>query len=190
VTARRADWVVMAVAPDETRRGWRFPPGEVRIGRDESCAVRLDDPEVSGVHLRLLLDERGAVAQDPGSRNGTFRNGQRFPVGEALDLAVGDSLEIGGWRLSVALDDRGGLTTDSRDFDVHVAAVRSLRLDPRPGPPAEPAPVRAADEQAMPRALSATRSAHGDGLYTAAIVVAGLGALFAAAALFRVLSPD
>ncbi|MCK6574857.1 FHA domain-containing protein [Myxococcota bacterium] len=190
MTPRRADWVVMVVAPDETRRVWRFVPGEVRIGRDESCAVRLDDPEVSGVHLRLLLGDRGAVAHDPGSRNGTFRGGLRLPVGLGLDLAAGDSLAIGGWRIAVARDDGGGLTTDSRDFDLHAAALRTLRAEPVASAGTEPSPVRDHAPPAPPGEAPAKRPAPGDRLYTAALVIAGLGALLAAAALLRALSPD
>jgi hypothetical protein len=183
VTPPRADWVIMAVAPDETRRVWRFAPGEVRIGRDESCAVRLEAPDISGVHLRLLLGQTSAVAHDPGSRHGTWRAGARLPPGIGVNLSAGDTLEIGAWRLAVTRDDAGGVTTDSRDFDLRAAAIRTLRGDASVAEATPPVPGEA------PGAAGSSTRPQGDRLYTAALLIAALGAVLAAIALVRALVP-
>lgn len=177
MTAPRADWVVLVVAPDETRRVWRFTPGEVRIGRDESCAVRLDAPEISGVHLRLLLGADSAAVLNPGSRRETLRAGAPLPVGEAVPLTPGELLEMGPWRVTVTRDEAGGVTTDSRDFDLRVAALRRLGEAPTVGP--EP-PSSPADRSGRAPAVPSGRA---DRLYTAAFVIAGLGAVLAGLAL-------
>lgn len=184
MTARRADWVVLVVAPDETRRVWRFTPGEVRIGRDESCTVRLDGPEISGVHLRLLLGADTAAVLNPGSRRETLRAGAALPVGEAVALTTGELLEIGAWRITVTRDEAGGVTTDSRDFDLRVAALHRLRDAPTAGtgPTSSPTPVSGA-----PPMLPSGRA---DRLYTAAFVIAGLGAVLAGLALVYALAAE
>lgn len=51
------------------------------IGRAPECEVRIDDPEVSRRHTRLL---QGVIVVDLGSRNGTWIEQQR--IGEATRL--------------------------------------------------------------------------------------------------------
>ncbi len=75
--------------------------GEVRIGRDAgSCAVVLDDSEVSREHAALRPAPAGAVGgggaweiEDLGSRNGTFLNGERLDG--AAPLHDGDHIRVG-----------------------------------------------------------------------------------------------
>jgi DNA-binding NtrC family response regulator len=53
----------------------------VVIGRDPSCAVVLNDPEVSFTHCELRADRHGVLLRDLGSRNGTFVNTVRVREG-------------------------------------------------------------------------------------------------------------
>jgi transcriptional regulator of acetoin/glycerol metabolism len=69
--------------------------GEVVIGRDSSCAVRLEGSDVSRRHASLSWDGAGvATIRDLGSRNGVRVNGRA--VKEA-PLGLGDVVRLGGW---------------------------------------------------------------------------------------------
>ena len=68
----------------------------LRLGRDPTCEVSIDDPAVSRLHATVRpLTGEGAPAEvvDGGSRNGTFVNGQR--VRGAHPLRDGDRLQVG-----------------------------------------------------------------------------------------------
>src|SRR5579872_4893785 len=72
----------------------RLPPdGEVIIGRDEECQVRLASSDVSRHHCLLRLTPEGVVARDLDSRNGTYLN-ETLMEEETL-LKAGDVLRIG-----------------------------------------------------------------------------------------------
>jgi DNA-binding winged helix-turn-helix (wHTH) protein len=73
----------------------RFPLalGEHVIGRDPDVEVRLDDSTVSRRHARLVVTTEGTVLEDFGSKNGTFRGGER--VTAPVRLADGDAIRIG-----------------------------------------------------------------------------------------------
>ena len=52
--------------------------GENRIGRDEDALVWIDDALVSRRHARIVVDDKAAVLEDLGSKNGTFLRGKRI----------------------------------------------------------------------------------------------------------------
>ncbi|MGY1709835.1 ATP-binding cassette domain-containing protein [Geodermatophilus sp. SYSU D00758] len=63
------------------------------IGRSPDCDVRVDDPRVSARHARVEPLPGGAWrVLDLGSRNGTFRHGERF---ESLEVRGGTHLRLG-----------------------------------------------------------------------------------------------
>jgi DNA-binding winged helix-turn-helix (wHTH) protein len=70
-----------------------LPLGEHVIGRDPDAAIRIDASTVSRRHARLLVDERGAVLEDFGSKNGTFHGDVR--VTSPVSIADGDRIRIG-----------------------------------------------------------------------------------------------
>ncbi len=76
-------------------RGMSVPLREsgTLIGRNPECALVLDDDFASGRHLRVFRDERGWVAEDLASTNGTFLGGQRMTGAEPV--TVGSQLRIG-----------------------------------------------------------------------------------------------
>lgn len=87
----------------ETPRWWlRCPNGdaplgerELLIGRDMGCHLRFDDdPLVSRIHARVLLDQGRVVLEDLGSTNGTFVDEQR--ITGRRELAAGSRVRIGG----------------------------------------------------------------------------------------------
>lgn len=64
-----------------------------KIGRDESCEVRLDSSLASRVHAEIRFEDGTWVLRDAGSTNGTFVNGRR--VTECLlrgetDVRIGE----------------------------------------------------------------------------------------------------
>jgi pSer/pThr/pTyr-binding forkhead associated (FHA) protein len=68
-------------------------PGENLLGRDEGSIVWIDDAQVSRRHARIVIDERGAVLEDLGSKNGTYRRGKRIEA--PTKLADEDQVTIG-----------------------------------------------------------------------------------------------
>jgi len=81
------------------------------IGRDEGSDIVLNDPAVSRSHLRIRRAASGWIAEDLGSKGGSFLNGRIFLTEE---LVYGDTLRVArhafrfdGRRLSPALDDSG-----------------------------------------------------------------------------------
>jgi DNA-binding winged helix-turn-helix (wHTH) protein len=73
----------------------RFPLfiGEHIIGRDPDLDVTLDASTVSRRHARLVVTIDRATLEDSGSKNGTFRGGER--VTAPIQLADGDAIHIG-----------------------------------------------------------------------------------------------
>jgi pSer/pThr/pTyr-binding forkhead associated (FHA) protein len=67
--------------------------GEVIIGRDELCQIRLASSDVSRHHCVLKVTPEGIVARDLDSRNGTYLN-ETLMEEETL-LKPGDTLRIG-----------------------------------------------------------------------------------------------
>ena len=67
--------------------------GDHLIGRGPDAAFRIDSPEVSRRHARLVVDGDAVTLEDLRSKNGTYRNGRR--VGEPERLADGDEIWIG-----------------------------------------------------------------------------------------------
>lgn len=71
------------------------------IGRAEDCDVRPLSDEVSRRHCEVVVGPADVSAQDLGSRNGTFVNGER--IGEKTLLKDGDILRIGSLELQVSI---------------------------------------------------------------------------------------
>jgi diguanylate cyclase (GGDEF)-like protein len=65
---------------------------EVVIGRDPTCAVRLDAEDVSRRHARVAPEGNGHVVGDLGSLNGTWVNGLEV---EVRRLTSGDRIRVG-----------------------------------------------------------------------------------------------
>ena len=96
-------------APLNRPLGWlewerrRFPLslGEHIIGRDPDVEITLDATTVSRRHARLVVTAEGAVLEDFGSKNGTFRGTEQ--VTSPIQLADGDAIRIGSLLLTFHL---------------------------------------------------------------------------------------
>jgi DNA-binding winged helix-turn-helix (wHTH) protein len=75
------------------RRRFPLSLGEHVIGRDPDVEIRLDASTVSRRHARLVVTAERTVLEDFGSKNGTFRGGER--VTSPIPLTDGDAIHIG-----------------------------------------------------------------------------------------------
>ena len=93
-----------APADAQSRSFDTFP---VIIGRSNSCHYSLQDASryISSNHAVVVLDNNQLLIQDT-SANGVYINGASEPVGRGSSTALnnGDSLAIGDYALSVAID--------------------------------------------------------------------------------------
>jgi DNA-binding NtrC family response regulator len=96
--ARAVHWFVRGgVLRAPGREPIRVTVEPLLIGRDPSCAVVLDDPEVSSIHCEVVAEGPGVLVRDLGSRNGTFVNTVRIREGILTGPCV---LSIGASQLS------------------------------------------------------------------------------------------
>lgn len=110
------DAIVAAGAPDAgmirfpqycPERRFRLAGREMRIGRrsaSRGIEPEIDltgpptDPGISHLHAVLLAEPGGGWSVlDPGSSNGTQRNGREIPTGQRVPLRDGDQLGLGAW---------------------------------------------------------------------------------------------
>lgn len=76
-----------------------FNRAKVTLGRGSDADLKLPGEGVSRNHARLELDAKGVWIVDLGSSNGTLLRGNQLS-GRAT-LALGDSIRIGGYRISI-----------------------------------------------------------------------------------------
>lgn len=78
-------------------RSFSFPLDQpvVRIGRDPSADLVIDDPLLSKLHARITAKEDKWVLVDEGSRNGTFIAGKRAAEKKEMPLKNGDDITLG-----------------------------------------------------------------------------------------------
>lgn len=82
-------------ANDETRE---FEGEELRLGRDPDCdfvPTGEDRKVVSADHARIFFRDGAWNAEDRGSRNGTFLDGNRLPPGQPAKISGGSTLRLG-----------------------------------------------------------------------------------------------
>jgi FHA domain-containing protein len=67
--------------------------GVILIGRGADCQLILDDDYVSTRHARVVAGTDGIYAEDLGSTNGTYVNGQRITAPTTITMS--DTVRIG-----------------------------------------------------------------------------------------------
>lgn len=65
--------------------------GQMKLGRGETCALRIASPNISKEHALLVVSENDVFVQDLNSRNGTFVNGIKV---KSRALKRGDRLSF------------------------------------------------------------------------------------------------
>ncbi len=73
------------------RTGESYPiTGEITVGRELDCAIRLNSPHVSRYHAKIRPHRDELIIEDLGSSNGTFVNGKQ--ISGQHNLMVGDKV--------------------------------------------------------------------------------------------------
>ena len=140
---------------------WLDVTDELLIGRHADGVGRLgDDEEISRYHARVGLDAGGlCTVEDLGSTNGTFVNGSRISVPQALKQ--GDTIELGGSKLVVRELPTPAAANQPSDSPAEAegyataehAAPAAARPEPTPEPRvAEPAPEPEREPEPTPPA--------------------------------------
>ena len=75
--------------------------GEMLVGRESACQVKLIDPRASRRHAVLWVSYGALLVRDDGSRNGTFVNEARLAVGQSTALRSGDIVRFADSEFSV-----------------------------------------------------------------------------------------
>lgn len=124
---------------------------QLTIGRSAGNDLVLADPEVSRRHVRIVRRADGFAAEDIGSTNGTFVNGQRISHltllqdGDTIDL--GDTVRLRFMSMApvapAAVVDLTDKPTEHVSPAVYQAAVPAAPAAPRPAPPIRPSPAPA-----------------------------------------------
>ena len=140
-TAHRVGYAFVAplkrVAPRASISWWvvvgsrRIPlaAGENLIGRDPAATVCLDAAGVSRRHARIVIEERNAVLEDLGSKNGTAV-GDRSVAG-SIPLSDGDEIRIGPV-VMLCRSSTSGLSTETLSLDA-VTHAKSARQAQKQG---------------------------------------------------------
>ncbi len=81
------------------------------VGRDPTCDVQITDRQVSRFHARFSVGKDGIIAEDLGSKNGTFHNGNRLV--EPILLMDGDQIHVAMVQLFVFLSSDSTMPLDS-----------------------------------------------------------------------------
>jgi hypothetical protein len=90
-------------------RRFPLPSGEHVIGRDADVEVRLDASTVSRRHARIVVTAEGAMLEDCGAKNGTFRGNERVTSSPIL-LVDGDTIRVGSLVVTFHASARFGAT--------------------------------------------------------------------------------
>ncbi len=117
----------------------------VTIGRSSTNTLTIQDSQVSGRHLQVLLQGTEYVLVDVGSSNGTVFNGTRLPPQTPHVLRHGDIIIIGTTQLTVELTPTGFSATSQSTVagPPPVLPSEQMGFAPAPiapnfGPPAQP----------------------------------------------------
>ena len=127
---------------------------EMFLGRDLSNAIAIPDPEVSRRHARFVVRPEGVMIEDQGSTNGTFINGVRLSVPQALKngdvITFGESIVV--VFETIAFDPDATVVAGQ----TQLASEPMQKLEPEvPSWPAPPPPVRPVQPVAQPRPVQA-----------------------------------
>lgn len=114
----------------ESERVYTLQNETIRIGRDLSNDIVVQDPEVSRWHIQLLREEGGYAIRDLGSTNGTSINGTR--VTDPKQLQLNDQIEVGSSTRLYFVRTLGDLSPDAQNDNPPFAGDLSMtQIDTR-----------------------------------------------------------
>lgn len=85
--------ILVITQGSQTGESAELAGGVIMIGRGADCQLILDDDYVSTRHARVVSNEDGSYAEDLGSTNGTYVNGQRITAPTTITMS--DTVRIG-----------------------------------------------------------------------------------------------
>ena len=106
--------------------------GELILGRADSADRAFEDTEISRHHLRVAVEDGEAVAEDLGSTNGTFVNGERLTGRRTLQ--AGDRIKLGKTVLEYVAPPRLAATEVRQVLTPEAGRIRSPELRVVEGP--------------------------------------------------------
>src|SRR3954471_3683725 len=105
--SKKASITFRITGPDGTTTESTSDLESVILGRGAGATVKISDPKVSNLHAMLKVEKTGIVSvMDLGSEHGTQFKEQR--IKDAVTLASGDTLNIGGSPIKVLFGDESG----------------------------------------------------------------------------------
>ena len=126
--------MILTTLIGENRESRTLTDGTYMIGRNQSCPIRFDFPDVSERHAILTVRGNKAVVEDLHSANGTYVNGE--PIDGPVALDGGMVVQVGGSMLRVC---------DENDW-----AVKAAEDVAREEPAEEPTGSEPADDDEPP----------------------------------------
>jgi adenylate cyclase len=93
------------------------------VGRRQSCDIRLDYHNVSGIHAEFALRNGVWTVRDMGSTNGVKVNGERVP---SRPLRPGDEVGIAGHKFTIEYTLADGVAVDDPTDDQESILSQSL----------------------------------------------------------------
>lgn len=94
-----------------THREYTYPlaqlvsEGNITLGYDDSCSIRITDDTISGNHAIIALSPHhsGLTIMDVGSTNGTLVEGRRITPGERVTLCENDNIQLGLAKFTISI---------------------------------------------------------------------------------------
>ncbi len=90
--APKVEPYLIQLSGNETGQNHRISAKTIRIGRDITCDICVDDPHVSRLHAEVVSVGTDIILRDLGSTNGIFVNGNKITEHRLLD---GDKVLVG-----------------------------------------------------------------------------------------------
>ena len=188
---------------------YEFAQSRVVIGRSRSADVQLPHSAVSGTHASIRTEGAGYALLDEGSTNGTRVNDAPLVPGRAKTLRPNDTIDLGGYRMTVELGVPVAQTMsarlaadfakqmleeqvgedDTRDLDARlkeVQAGRDERVELLPIPrvtPSVPPPARESSPSRASKPAAASSTGPAPRLGRGEMVVYALAAFVVAASI-------
>lgn len=106
VAAGQYTFSLIGLTPPAAGLTYTLPQGDIDVGRGDECAITIADPSVSRRHAMLVVGPQSMEAEDLGSSNGSFVNGQ--PIGRQA-LADGNLLRFGNVEFEVSVEKPSGI---------------------------------------------------------------------------------
>lgn len=120
---------------DGTRRDFPLRPGNLVVGRKNSCELRIPLSSVSRQHCEVRVEGDSITLRDLGSSNGTYHNSIRV---QNAELEAGDEVVVGPVVFTVVVDgvpaDIKPVRTIVSSADSHAAAATIAPDMPPPDP--------------------------------------------------------